>query len=113
MNELEAKVKDRIKKAIRSLWPSAWIFMPVQFGMGKNGVPDVLAIVPVEITLDMVGITYGMAVTVEAKRSKKKPTKLQYGQLAEIVRADGFAHYTAGVEEVATLERNLKTWFKL
>lgn len=111
MNELETKVKAAITKMVKRVWPTAWAFMPVQTGFGKTGVPDHLFCVPVTVTLDMVGKTYGMFVGVEAKRTGKKPTPNQKRELLAILAAKGFATATAGLEEVPELEIKLKERF--
>ena len=110
---LEKKVKKGISKLVTSIWPTAYEFMPVQTGFGKTGVPDHLFCVPVVITQEMVGQTYGMFVGEEAKRFKEKPTPGQYRNLAEITCAGGFAGYTAGLEALPRLEERLKRRFYL
>jgi len=113
MNELEAKVKMAINDLCDELWPGHWSFMPVQTGFGKTGVPDHLKCVPVTITPEMVGKTYGMFLGIEAKRSKKKPNPNQYRELMGITAAGGFAQYTAGLEGVEGLYLQLLNKFGL
>jgi len=85
--------------------------MPVQTGFGKSGVPDHLFCVPIEITPEMVGETYGMFVAVEAKRSKKTPTQNQYRELSLILKTGGLGLYVAGLEALPHLEATLKERF--
>lgn len=108
---LEKKVKEAINKLVKKIWPRHWRFMPVQTGLGKSGVPDHIFCVPVVITQEMVGKTYGMFIGEEAKRFGKRPTPSQYDNLAEICGAGGFGHFTAGLEEVPALEAKLRKRF--
>lgn len=83
-----------VKKKIISPWLKklgAWEFMPVQTGMGKSGVPDHLACVPITITKDMVGMKVGLFVSPEAKRPGKKlnSSDRQKDQMQEIDEAGG------------------------
>lgn len=61
----EPQVKTDIKKFLKGI--GAWVFMPVQTGMGEGGIHDFIACVPVTITAEMIGKTVGMFVSVEAK----------------------------------------------
>lgn len=110
---LEKKVKEKINKEVELAFPGMWPFMPVQTGMGKSGVPDHLFCLPVTITPEMVGKTYGMFAGVEAKRLGKKPTPKQYEQLALIIGADGFGHFCAGRPAVLTLIEQMRSFFCL
>lgn len=110
---LEKTVKEEINNILNELWPDGWFFMPVQSGRGKSGIPDHLGIVPVLITPQMVGKIYGMGIGIEAKRFGKEPTTLQYGELASIVKASGFAVYCAGLEGLVPLREKLRKRFCL
>ena len=85
---LEAKVKKEIRKLLDSL--NAWHFMPMQ-NMGRSGIPDHIACVPLVITDAMVGKTLGVCVGIEAKRLNKEPTPRQATELEGITTAKGFA----------------------
>jgi len=112
--EIEADAKKAIKAEILAIWPDAWHLMVVPNGFGQGGVPDHLAGVPVVITQEMVGQTYGMLVGVEAKRSGvKKARPLQYQQLAAITKASGFAAICSGTEGVPELSEKLRKRFCL
>ncbi len=96
----EGRVKDKIKKFMKALFPSAWSFMPVQTGYGQNGVPDHLYCVPVTITQDMVGDTIGMFVGIEAKTAKGKMTAYQRVQRDLIIDASGFYVTIYGFDDI-------------
>lgn len=87
MNESEVK-KQIILPWLKSM--NAWEFMPVNNGMGKGGVPDHIACVPITVTPDMIGSTIGIFVAPEAKASNKKhdirPRQMQQMQLIDEAR---------------------------
>jgi len=73
----ESRVKARVK-AILSEY-GAWYFMPVSNGMGRHGIPDILACLN------------GRFIAVECKAGKGKTTALQDRELAHIEAAGGVA----------------------
>ena len=111
MAQLEDKTKQAIVKAIKAKYPDCWSFMPVQSGMGMKGVPDHLFCLPVKITPDMVGKTYGMFVGVEAKTLTGKPSPMQVIQIARLIKAGAFAHFTYGVKGVDELMQKIQEVF--
>lgn len=113
MAELEKVVKAAIKSKILELWPDAWHLMVVPTGFGQGGVPDHIACVPVTVTPEMVGKTYGMFISDEAKTESGVVSKLQRVQIANIVKASGFVAVTKGVRQVPELEEKLRKRFCL
>jgi len=85
----EGKVKDKIKKEMTKMFPTAWSFMPVQMGYGKSGIMDHIYCVPVVITPDMVGMTIGMFLGIEAKTAQGKMTDNQIRERDGVLRAEG------------------------
>jgi hypothetical protein len=83
----ERDVKERMKEIFKKM--RAWWFMYVPVGYGKSGVPDFIACVPVVITEDMVGQTYGIFFAPEAKFGKEQPTDMQNIQMGQIRDAGG------------------------
>jgi hypothetical protein len=73
----EAKVKEKIKKILRSY--SIWYAMPHGAGYGNAGVPDFLC------------CHQGKFIAIEAKAGKGKATALQLSALETIKRAGGIA----------------------
>jgi hypothetical protein len=71
----EAKVKEKIKKILRSY--SIWYAMPHGAGYGDAGVPDFLC------------CYQGKFLAIEAKAGRGKATALQLKNLQEIVNAGG------------------------
>lgn len=86
----EGKVKQKVKAILKK--QGCWYFLPVSNGMGKHGIPDVIACVPVTITKDMVGKEVGMFVAIETKAGDKEDaTARQQLQMREIRKAKGIA----------------------
>ena len=73
----EGKVKDRVKRML--VEHGAWYFMPVSNGMGRHGIPDVIACLE------------GVFIAIECKAGKGKTTALQERELANISTAGGIA----------------------
>lgn len=88
---LEVDTKKAIKKLVKELWPDSWDYMPPGGAFGKRGVPDHLFCVPVTITPDMVGKSFGMLLAVEAKRPSGKASPAQLLQIEAIKAAGGKA----------------------
>jgi len=85
----EGRVKDKIKKWMKRVFPTAFSFMPRQSGFGQNGIPDHLYCVPVKITKAMVGETVGLFVGIEAKTASGTQSALQNICEKDIVAAGG------------------------
>lgn len=86
----EADVKKKIiSPTLKKL--SAWEFMPVSNGMGKAGIPDHIAAVPIRITPEMVGKRVAIFMSIEAKAPNKKhnASDKQKEQMKQIDEADG------------------------
>lgn len=87
----EGRVKDAIKKMLKA---AGWYwFMPVSNGLGKHGIPDIIACKPTVITPDMVGQRVGLFVGIECKAPGKlgTVTPLQERELKAIEAAGGIA----------------------
>ena len=87
----EGRVKDAIKKMLKA---AGWYwFMPVSNGLGKHGIPDIIACKPTVITPDMVGQRVGLFVGIECKAPGKlsTATPLQERELKAIEAAGGIA----------------------
>lgn len=83
----EATLKTKLRKQLRK--KGCWCFSPVQTGMGMSGVPDILVCRPTLITPEMVSLTLGLFIGIEAKMGYNKPSPLQWEQLRGIVAAGG------------------------
>ena len=75
----EKKVKNAVVKILKKY--KAYYFFPATFGMGRSGIPDVVACVGY----------HGHFVGIECKAGKNKPTALQHLELADIKAAGGTA----------------------
>ena len=94
MSTPESKVKEGVKRLLRAArW---WFFMPVSNGMGRHGIPDIVACKPTVITEDMVGMTLGVFVGIECKAPGKlaNVSPLQERELKAIAEAGGVALVT-------------------
>jgi len=111
MAQAEDKTKKAVKKLLTELWPDCFQLMVVPGGFGKNGIPDHLACVPVKVTQEMVGESYGMLVAVESKTEKGVTKGIQHVRIAEIIKADGFGAIQYG-PDTTELERKLRENFK-
>ena len=109
----ESKVKKKVKAWLYKTFPSVFEFMPVSNGMGKHGIPDHIACVPVVITDEMVGETIGVFVGIEAKTEVGVLSRHQERRIEEIVDAGGIVEVVygndAGFERMCeSLTRQLK-----
>lgn len=110
----EAKTKAAIKALVSEMFDQPWIYMPPGGAFGKRGVPDYVCCVPVTITPEMVGQTYGMFLGVEAKRPKKDPTAAQTQQITEIREARGLCGVVRDDEgDIEVMREALKQRFHL
>jgi hypothetical protein len=85
----ESKVKKVVKQRLKAR--GIWYYAPVQMGMGVVGIPDFICCMPVLITSDMVGKTFGKFLAVETKAPGKleQLTPNQAARLEEIRSAGG------------------------
>jgi len=74
----EAKVKAAVKKLLDEM--GIYHFSPVQNGMGRAGIPDII------------GCYNGRFLAIECKAGKGKTTALQDLELEKIRQAKGFAY---------------------
>lgn len=87
----EGKVKDAINKLL--VRNGCWRYMPVQNGLGRTGIPDIIGCIPTMITPDMVGKVIGQFIAVETKAPGKlsRVTPNQQRELQGIADAGGIA----------------------
>ena len=84
----EGVVKQRVKDYLDSI--GAWYFMPVSLGMGRHGIPDVIACVN--------GRFYGIECKAPGKRDNT--SALQERELADIAKAGGVAVVVDRLEQL-------------
>ena len=96
----EGRVKAAVKKWLQT--KAAWFFLPVSNGMGKHGIPDIVACVPVTITPEMVGRRVGMFLGVETKAlgRRSQVSDMQQVQLDQIAGAGGVAEVVDAVSQM-------------
>lgn len=104
MGTTENDVKTLVKK-----WydvRGAWSYAPVQRGMGVHGIPDRVGCLPIVITPEMVGMTFGLFVAVEAKKPGRRGEKnggaepSQVNQLRGIIEARGVSALVDGMHDL-------------
>lgn len=88
----EAKVKHNVKKILDEL--GIYHFSPVMNGMGRAGIPDIIA------------CYNGSFLAIECKAGKGKTTALQELELSKIRNAGGRA-YVINEEGIPTLKEQL------
>lgn len=81
----EGYVKKEIDKRLKELYPNAWIFKPVQRGMGMPA-------------LDYLICHEGRFYAIEAKPLGKIPTPRQLLTRQQIIDAGGTVHIVIGLE---------------
>jgi Holliday junction resolvase len=90
----EKKVKETVKKTLDAM--GIWHFSPYQAGMGRAGIPDIIACYK------------GMFVAIECKAGKNTTTALQEREIDAIRRAKGLA-FVINENNMNELEE-LLTW---
>ena len=116
MAKLEGETKKAVKKVFKELSPVVYQIMPATGYGGSVGIPDHIACLPVVITPEMVGQTFGAFIGVESKRPKEDGGKLHGLQplnLAQIIAAGGFAQVVYSKEGAQELKRQLIERYKL
>ena len=103
----ESDLKTKLREEIRK--DGSWCFSPVQMGMGAGGIPDIIICRPTLVTPEMVGLTLGLFVGIEAKMGKNKPSDLQAEQLDGITAAGGKALVATG-QKVRGLPYKVERW---
>ena len=93
----EGKVKQKITKYLKSLWPDVWYFMPVPGGFGVR-------------TVDYIGCYKGLLFAIEAKRPGKEPTALQQLTMDEVRTAGGAAFLINDDETLAAFKQWIEAW---
>ena len=87
----EGRVKQAVRKVLQDY--KCYYFFPVQNGMGRTGIPDIIGCIPTVITPDMVGKTIGQFVAVETKAPGKlrNVTANQRRELTMVAETGGLA----------------------
>jgi ribosomal protein S19 len=101
-----------VKKLVKKWYDAhgAWSYAPIQTGMGEHGIPDRVGCVPVKITPEMVGMTVGVFVAVEAKKPGRRGeeragmTPAQRNQATEINQAHGIGQLADGIADLHNLD---------
>ena len=96
----EGRVKENIKKWMKKVFPTAFGYMPVPTGYGEKGIPDHVYCIPVTVTEDMVGETFGLFVGIEAKTARGKVSPAQATKALEIREAHGIIRMVWGSDDI-------------
>jgi Holliday junction resolvase len=92
----EAKVKKKVKEMLDQM--EVYHFSPMQNGMGRAGIPDII------------GCLDGQFLGIECKAGKGKTTALQERELNRILNAGGYA-LVVNEENINQLWE-IKTWIQ-
>ena len=92
----EAKVKKKVKEILDQM--GVYHFSPMQNGMGRAGIPDII------------GCLEGQFLGIECKAGKGKTTALQERELNRILNAGGYA-LVVNEENINQLWE-IKTWIQ-
>ena len=92
MKTPERRVKDDVVKHLR--FARAYYCMPVQVGLGRNNMLDVIACVPTPKSCPRCGevTVFGQFVSIEVKAGKRKLTARQERTAKEIKKAEGVVY---------------------
>lgn len=109
------KTENHVKELCKDWYVSVggWSYGVIQNGLGVHGIPDRVGVVPVVITLDMVGKTFGQFTAIECKRPGRRGEpdrgmkKHQVQRAAEINAAGGIAVCCDGYEDLAALHQRV------
>lgn len=99
----ENKVKTMVKEWYDQR--KAWHYAATQSGLGTSGIHDRVGSVPITITQDMVGKTFGLFVSVESKRPGRRAEKnrgmspAQHAHMIAILETGGVAICCDGGED--------------
>ena len=87
----EGKVKEAVKRLL--IKKDCYYFFPMQNGLGRTGIPDIIGCIPTVITPDMVGKTIGQFLAVETKAPGRlrNVTPTQVRELKAIAEYGGIA----------------------
>lgn len=108
----ENETKKEVKKMLGGLSDDVYQIMPFS-GYGTKGIPDHIASVPVTITQDMVGETFGMFVGIESKKPHGELHGLQPLNIAQIIASSGFAQVADSKEDADRVEKLIRKRFRL
>jgi len=96
------KNEAKIQRRIQSIWKArgGWCFKVHGNEFTGAGIPDLIGLIPVKITTDMVGMELGLFVGLEVKRNDKEEASLiQLHTLLEIAKRKGYAEVVHSVKE--------------
>lgn len=109
------QTEEDVKKLVKEWYAArqAWSYAPIQTGMGVHGIPDRIGCVPIVVTQEMVGVTVGLFVAVEAKKPGRRGEKntgaspAQVAQLHAITDAHGIAALVDGTNDLDWLTESI------
>ena len=94
MTTPEGKIKDKVKKLLKSFGDIVYYHMPVQNGMGSP-------------TLDFIVCVGGYFLAIETKAPGGKPTQRQQITMETMRVAGAFVFVVAGDDDLARLEETI------
>lgn len=88
-----------IQRRITKAWEKKKGWCCKVVSANKNGVPDVVGVIPIEVTQEMVGSTIGAFFACEVKTPRGKTSPIQDYQISKIIDAGGKAIVARSVED--------------
>lgn len=96
-------LESSVQRAIQKFWRrvmKGWVFKVHGNEFTGSGIPDLVGCVPITITKEMVGLTVGIFVALEAKRDEDEEASIiQLQTIEEIKAAYGYSEVVGSVEE--------------
>jgi hypothetical protein len=106
---LEKQIKESINKMLDNIPESK--FFPYNPYYGEAGIPDIIGVMRVVITPDMVNKEVGLFVGIEVKREGEKPTKLQAMQINKMKASGGMAFVARSSEDAYITLKNYMEYY--
>ena len=108
-------LESSVQRAIQKFWRKTlkgWVFKVHGNEFTGSGIPDLVGCVPITITKEMVGLTVGIFVALEAKRDEDEEASIiQLQTIEEIKAAHGYSEVVGSVEEAKKHLREAR-WFQ-
>lgn len=106
-NTPEGKVKQAVREVLAKR--GCYWFFPMQNGLGRVGIPDIIACLPVTITNEMVGKKIGVFVGIETK-APGKLSRITANQKKELDAIADHGGVSILADNATTVKEALDVW---